>query len=96
MKQIFMLGNTVKAALNMYILTAGEMTICNVKGVTCSDKVTENYHPIIIALSSMEHSSVFQLILLVLRLQLCGFDSVLAALITQVCSYCTLLYRPAD
>ena len=35
----------LKAALiNIFILTVDQMTMCNVKGVACSDEPTENYH----------------------------------------------------
>lgn len=43
-----------------------EMTTLNVKGVARSDEPTENYHIIAVPLCSMEHFSVFLLIVLVL------------------------------
>ncbi len=51
------------------------MTVRNVKGVARGNKGTDNYH------SCMEHFNVFQLIVLVLRSQICCFGFTLAALI---------------
>lgn len=51
----------IKAALiNIFTLTMDQVTMCNIKGVTCSDESTENYHQLSL------HFSIFQLIILVL------------------------------
>lgn len=40
-------GFNLKAALNNYILTTDEMTVCTVKETTHSDEPRENYHSIV-------------------------------------------------
>ncbi len=46
------------------MLTLGQITICNVSGVTCGDESSSNSA---VPLSSAEHFSILQLIVLVLR-----------------------------
>ncbi len=61
------MANSVKTLLIIdFILIVGQMTTCNVKGVTGGDKPTENHHHTAVFLSSMKFFSVFQLIVLVL------------------------------
>ncbi len=48
-----------KAALiNIFTWAIGQMTTCNMKGVVCSDKTTENYHPTLRFSSALWHNLV--------------------------------------
>ncbi len=59
----------LKAALiNIFILTANQKTVCNVKGVTHSDAPTEHYHLTLLFPSALRSILVsFSSLLLVLR-----------------------------
>lgn len=50
--------------IKYFILTVGQMTTCNVKGVAHNGEPTENYQPV----CSGEHLCVFQHIVLILGL----------------------------
>ncbi len=43
---------------------ASEMTVCSVKGVACSEKLTKNHHLALHFPSALRNFSVFQLIVL--------------------------------